>query len=184
MGHRSNNVPKMIIDPTTDRRQRSKQAVLSAFVSLLVEKRYDEIQTREIARRANVGRSTFYRHFRNKEDLLESSVRWLPVAIADASLRQDSSHTLTAIIDHLWANRRLARLMSRPSILRKLRRALTAELESRLLHIQPIAKETLAAHRAVQIAGAQLAFLEAWLNGEITASRDQAVERIVAATAI
>lgn len=171
--------------PMSDRRQaRSRQAVLGAFVSLLMEKRYDEIQTREIAHRADVGRSTFYRHFRNKDDLLESSMRWIIVAIADGSLGRGSPGTLAAVIDHLWANRRLARLVSRPPILRKIRKALTAQLESRLQLVEQAPAAALASHRAVQIAGAQLAFLEAWLNGEVTASRDQAVERLVAATAI
>ena len=52
-----------------DRRiQRTRSALLQAFVSLLLEpRRYDQIKVGDIVERANVGRSTFYEHFRNKD---------------------------------------------------------------------------------------------------------------------
>ena len=55
-----------------DRRvQRTKQALYEALVSLILEKRYDKITVQNIVDRANVGRSTFYAHFLDKEDLLQ-----------------------------------------------------------------------------------------------------------------
>jgi AcrR family transcriptional regulator len=61
---------------TTDRRvQKTRRLLLEAFGSLLVEKRYDSIVIREILDRANVGRSTFYTHFRDKDALLVSAIR-------------------------------------------------------------------------------------------------------------
>jgi AcrR family transcriptional regulator len=175
----------MLTFATTDRRHaRTTQALLSAFVSLLMQKRYEEIQTREVAERADVGRSTFYRHFRSKEDLLEKSMQWLVLAIADASLRETPPESLRGVVDHLWANRRLARVASRQPTITNLRRALTAELENRLSRMPLAATGAPASHRAVQIAGAQLAFLDAWLKGELTASRDQAVERLLAVSVI
>jgi AcrR family transcriptional regulator len=54
-----------------DRRvQRSQQALHEALTALILEKRYDKITVQEIIDRANVGRSTFYAHFFDKEDLL------------------------------------------------------------------------------------------------------------------
>jgi len=38
-----------------------------ALVSLIREKPYDEMVVKEILDRANVGRSTFYTHYRNKD---------------------------------------------------------------------------------------------------------------------
>ena len=58
-----------------DRRvQRTRQLLKDALVSLLVEKPYDTITIQNIIDRANVGRSTFYAHYQDKEVLLLSSI--------------------------------------------------------------------------------------------------------------
>ena len=55
----------------TDRRvQRTRQLLRDALVSLILEKGFQKITVQDIIDRANVGRSTFYSHFRDKEDLL------------------------------------------------------------------------------------------------------------------
>lgn len=58
-----------------DRRVQKTQKVLrEALTSLIGEKPYDAIAVKEILDRANVGRSTFYMHFRDKDDLLVSGI--------------------------------------------------------------------------------------------------------------
>jgi AcrR family transcriptional regulator len=55
---------------SNDRRIRRTQKLLQeALVSLIREKDYDSISIKEILDRANVGRSTFYTHFRDKDEL-------------------------------------------------------------------------------------------------------------------
>lgn len=62
----------------TDRRiQRTKQLLRDAIVALILEKGYDDITIQDILDRANMGRSTFYAHFRDKEDLLLSGFQVL-----------------------------------------------------------------------------------------------------------
>jgi AcrR family transcriptional regulator len=59
----------------SDRRiQKTLQSLNDALISLLFEKNYDSIVVQEILDRANVGRSTFYMHFRDKDALLMKSV--------------------------------------------------------------------------------------------------------------
>lgn len=59
-----------------DRRvRRTRDLLHGALGSLIHEKAYDDIVVKEILARANVGRSTFYTHFRDKDELLESSIR-------------------------------------------------------------------------------------------------------------
>ena len=58
-----------------DRRiQKTQNLLRGALVSLIAEKPYDSIVVKEILDRANVGRSTFYTHFRDKDDLLLSGI--------------------------------------------------------------------------------------------------------------
>jgi AcrR family transcriptional regulator len=58
-----------------DRRsQRTHRLVSSAFAELLVEKPYEEILVQDILDRADIGRTTFYAHYFDKEDVLNSIV--------------------------------------------------------------------------------------------------------------
>jgi len=61
---------------TEDRRiQKTHSLLRVALVSLIAEKPYDSIVVKEILDRANVGRSTFYTHFRDKDELLVSGIQ-------------------------------------------------------------------------------------------------------------
>ena len=54
-----------------DRRvQRTRQLLENALLALIVEKGYAAITIQDILDRANLGRSTFYAHYRDKDDLL------------------------------------------------------------------------------------------------------------------
>jgi AcrR family transcriptional regulator len=58
-----------------DRRiHKTKSLLHEALGSLIREKPYDAIVVQEILDRANVGRSTFYIHFRDKDDLLACGI--------------------------------------------------------------------------------------------------------------
>jgi AcrR family transcriptional regulator len=56
-----------------DRRSaRTRRLLSGALIELMLEQRYDEITVQNIIDRANIGRSTFYAHYLDKEDLLVS----------------------------------------------------------------------------------------------------------------
>jgi len=56
-----------------DRRvQRTRKLLQDALIELVAEKGYESVTIREILDRANVGRSTFYAHFQDKDQLLHS----------------------------------------------------------------------------------------------------------------
>jgi AcrR family transcriptional regulator len=57
-----------------DRRsRRTQQALMEALLALLNAKNYDEISINDIVECANVGHSTFYAHYQDKDDLLRNS---------------------------------------------------------------------------------------------------------------
>ncbi|MEI7554828.1 TetR/AcrR family transcriptional regulator [Candidatus Chlorohelix sp.] len=63
---------------SADRRiQRTRQLLQDALISLIQEKDYDEITVQDLIDQANVGRSTFYSHFLDKDELLMSGLEKL-----------------------------------------------------------------------------------------------------------
>jgi AcrR family transcriptional regulator len=62
----------------TDRRiQRTRQLLLDALSALILEKGYEAMTVQDVIDYANVGRSTFYTHFQDKEDLLLNGIESL-----------------------------------------------------------------------------------------------------------
>lgn len=62
-------------DKPKDRRVlRTRKALLDALMDLILEKGYEAVTVQEIIDRANVGRSTFYAHFLDKQQLLLSVI--------------------------------------------------------------------------------------------------------------
>ena len=58
----------------TDRRtRRTRHSLTHAMVDLVTEKRFDDITVQNLIDRADIGRSTFYTHFRDKEDLFQTN---------------------------------------------------------------------------------------------------------------
>lgn len=74
MNRRAETVPKRKAPksprPSDRRVRRTAMALSHALVSLVLEKRYDAITVQDLLDRAGVGRSTFYSHYRGKDDLL------------------------------------------------------------------------------------------------------------------
>jgi AcrR family transcriptional regulator len=56
--------------PIDRRVSRTRRALRESLLSLIQQKGYDSITVEEIASRANLGRATFYLHYKDKEDLL------------------------------------------------------------------------------------------------------------------
>ena len=63
------------IAPRLDRRiSRTRDTLGDALVELMQEKTFDDITVQDVLDRAGVGRSTFYAHYRDKQDLFLSDV--------------------------------------------------------------------------------------------------------------
>jgi AcrR family transcriptional regulator len=53
---------------------RTRTMLKKALMELLVERGYDDVDVQDITDRANLGRATFYLHYKNKEELLIESL--------------------------------------------------------------------------------------------------------------
>src|SRR5215467_2047227 len=95
--------------PTDVRVLRSRQALLDAFIELVLTRAYDDITVQDVARRAGVGRSTLYEHFAGKEALLGASLAYPFGVLADTIEAPDNTDALTSLLNHFWENRTLAR---------------------------------------------------------------------------
>ena len=51
---------------------RTRKLLHESLLALMIEKGYEAVTIQHIIDRANVGRSTFYSHFLDKQDLLQS----------------------------------------------------------------------------------------------------------------
>lgn len=67
----------------TDRRvRRTRELLRRALLSLIQEQGYERITVQDILDRADIGRSTFYAHYRDKDDLLLSGFEDIRLALA------------------------------------------------------------------------------------------------------
>ncbi|MBX7079219.1 MAG: TetR/AcrR family transcriptional regulator; helix-turn-helix transcriptional regulator [Nannocystaceae bacterium] len=60
------------IAPADRRVRRTRERLRDALVSLVLERGWEAVSVREVCERADIGRSTFYVHFADKEELLLS----------------------------------------------------------------------------------------------------------------
>jgi AcrR family transcriptional regulator len=78
-----------------DRRsQRTYHLVNNAMMALLMEKRYDAITVQDILDRADIGRSTFYAHYYDKEDVLASITEQMLDVFSQRMQQSEAGHEL------------------------------------------------------------------------------------------
>lgn len=86
---------------TEDRRtQKTRKALSAALISLMNEKSYESIAVQEILDRADIGRSTFYTHYRDKNELLVDGLQGLREFLRNAleMASADSAHSYEKVI--------------------------------------------------------------------------------------
>ena len=75
--------PRRGADKQDRRVERTRQLLSDALRELTLEKHYESITIQNIIDRANVGRATFYAHFRHKDDLLLANFQVFLAGIAE-----------------------------------------------------------------------------------------------------
>lgn len=153
--------------------RRTREALLQAFRELILEGRYASARVADIVRRANVGRSTFYEHFRNKDDILRETLRNVLAVLAEAVRDDCDLKRLESILEHFRVNRRVGRgLFSGPTA-RHVVRVLSGLIDAELTTLRRKTKTEPAIPRALvaaQIAEGQLGLIRAWDRDGMTCS--------------
>lgn len=158
----------------TDRRVlRTQRTLREALIELILERGWDEISVQHICERADVGRSTFYTHFADKEDLLVSGFdelhKWLRGQHGvSAGAGSPPLAFSRALIDHTHDHRRLFRAMvgkhSGHLVQRRFRQLLVDLIREELVGIEPRRPRLDAAVH--YIAGALFELLVWWLDAK------------------
>jgi AcrR family transcriptional regulator len=101
-----------------DRRvRRTRKLLHDAFLELVLEKGYEKTTIQDILDRADVGRSTFYGHFRDKEALLMASFDGMrdqlerELAGIDAASPIDITLPAALLYEHAYRNQRVYRAL-------------------------------------------------------------------------
>ena len=99
-----------------DRRiERTRNRLGNALIALIQEKPIDEVTVREVLHRAGVGRSTFYVHYRDKDDLLLSELeQGLEMWTTTLSRQQEMSNRVAPVAEffaHVASAKRLYRAL-------------------------------------------------------------------------
>ena len=173
-----------------DRRpKRTRVALREAFLGLLGERGYTSIQVSDIVEKANVARSTFYEHYKSKDDMLLESMSGIYVAMAGIVEKDFKLESLVALLHHFWENRRLAReLLTVSGTLgpRNGTQHLASALEERLVaqfrvkKKRPMVPFSVAATLVVE---GTMALLRDWLLGRV-ACRPSVLAKAISAGAL
>ena len=96
---------------TDPRVLQTRAALRNALLALIVERGWDAIGIRDVCERAGVGRSTFYTHFADKEELLFSGFEDLRRMLRGSAARAGPLGFVRGLIDHVDQNKRMFRAL-------------------------------------------------------------------------
>ena len=99
----SKNAP-IAVDKVDRRVRRTRERLGDALVELIQERPFDTITVQHVLDRAGVGRSTFYTHYRDKDDLFLSDVDEFFSCMATMLSRQAASSERLAPVRELFAH--------------------------------------------------------------------------------
>jgi AcrR family transcriptional regulator len=114
------------------RSQRTRAALKSAFIELVLSRGYEPLAVTDIIRRASVGRSTFYLHYTGKQALLSDSLEYPCRGLAAYVARESKPAEQLPLLEHFRAQRRLNRVFFEPPIRTLWVKALAQTIERQL----------------------------------------------------
>nr|WP_295773741.1 TetR/AcrR family transcriptional regulator [Rhodoferax sp.] len=96
--------PPLSVEVVDRRIQRTRDAIREAMMALMVERGWDAIDVQTLCDHANIGRSTFYQHYANKEELLKANFAGLRNALMAQAVAQAAAPGQLAFVPGLIAH--------------------------------------------------------------------------------
>jgi len=169
-----------------DRRtERTRAALMAAFVEMLLSEGYEAVTVERIAERANVGRSTFYLHYTGKEDMLRQSITRPSSPLALIVGGDMAPGALVPILTHFLEQRKVNRVFFTWPVRPIWVKCLAAMIEPRLailtrhVRARPILPLPLV---ALAVAESQIALVVNWLAGKTQVKPEAVAEALLAST--
>ncbi len=151
-----------------DRRvRRTHRHLRDALVTLILDRGWDQVSVKDVCAQADIGRSTFYVHFADKEDLLLSGFDELHASLdAVRRTREGTFGFADALVEHAKDNVRLFRAVvgkkSGQRVLRQFRDVVLRLVEADLESLGVDGKHRTAVARYV--GGGFVELMTAWLD--------------------
>src|ERR1019366_193000 len=169
-----------------DRRiERTRQALMRALVDLLLSEDLESITIASIVARADVGRSTFYTHFRGRDDILKASLSFPSAPLARIVGEPVEVVVLLPLLAHFREQRRLARAFTQGPLRRLWVRRLAELIEPDLsalalrLRARPLLPVALA---SLEVAELRIALIVQWLASRDPVPPEAVAEALIALT--
>jgi AcrR family transcriptional regulator len=175
---------------------RTRRQLQEALFSLILEKGYEAVTVEEITTRADLGRTTFYLHYRDKEDLLMASIgelvedlieqmsslplgEWSVESVGNTS---SPAPALALPFQHVAQNARLYKIILRGegtfSVNQRLREIIIQASSQIINHLAE--KEKLTLHPAIPmdvfmnyLAGSWMGLISWWLERDMPYTADE-----------
>jgi AcrR family transcriptional regulator len=154
--------------------ERTRERLGNAYVALIHEKPIEDVTVQEVLERASVGRSTFYLHFRDKNDLLLSQLeKFLEMMSTSLSMRKEESHRIVPVAElfaHIENQKKLYRILGDAGRLNDFfdlaQGYLARGIEQRLIESRRLSRlpQAETGARASALAGSLLSLLRWWLD--------------------
>lgn len=160
-----------------DRRvKRTVRLLRESLMSLIIEKGYDSISIQDITDRADLARSTFYLHFKDKDELLYESMREIYSDFLNNAQSLNSPTDFNHIAQYADFYRVMFSERGSMAFMVKMQKFLADIIETHVLNILTPSDEEPRIPRdfvAYAMAGAQLAMFSWWLENNQQPSAEE-----------
>ncbi len=160
--------------------KRTRRAIQSALIDLTVEQGYPTITVQDMVTRAQINRSTFYRHYLDKEDVLVKYMdEVIGVCFRDDPVSEgqtDSPNGLVKLFHHIQTVSAFYRIMlsanGHPMVSDRLRRKIEKHLREKLREVGDTSPHTLVDMKLNYMSGAGIGAILWWVENDASFSAE------------